>query len=310
MKKRTNSILFITFIMILFAFSCSSEPGLQIFAVARNEGHLDGCGCPSAPAGGVARRVAAIEQRVSNLNSPGVLNFDTGGFSNFFTEEGTIQTKALAEIFDNIGMTAVNISNRELSGNLDLFLDITQKASTPFISTNIFDQNSNSPFFEPFIIKEIAGKRVAVLGITAPTQNSWSIEGKTLTIIEPETALRQVILQIKPKADFVILLAHIPKRKIAELLEKLPHIDLVLGADGFTLNREILTINNTAVCYPGKQAQFMCHLNYSLGSNSFEFKSMEMIRLTGEMAEDMEIRRIVDAALDQVERLKTGRKAD
>lgn len=148
------------------------------------------------------------------------------------------------------------------------------------------------------------------MGITAASENLWDCSGTTLKTIDPATAINQTLAGLDQKPDFTILLAHIPKRNLEDLLINVKGIDLVLGADGYSLTREVININGTTICYPGKQGQFMCDMSFTSTSNSFEFRQMEMIRLTGEMAENREIRKIVDRALDSVDKLKSKTETD
>lgn len=51
---------------------------------------------------------------------------------------------------------------------MDQFLALTKKSNAKYISSNFTDTKANKTVFDPYVIKELGGKKVAFVGISTP----------------------------------------------------------------------------------------------------------------------------------------------
>ena len=63
-----------------------------------------------------------------------------------------------------MGFDAVNVGEKDLMMGFKFLSDLTQKAKFPFISANLIDKKSQKGVFKPFVIKEIAGVKIGIIG--------------------------------------------------------------------------------------------------------------------------------------------------
>lgn len=88
---------------------------------------------------------------------------------------GTMTTgEALIELMNAVGYEIATPGNHEFDYGMDRFLELVEKADFPYISAN-FNKNGET-VFQPYIIKEYDGVKVAFVGISTP---------KTLTSSTP-----------------------------------------------------------------------------------------------------------------------------
>jgi len=132
-----------------------------------------------------------------------------------------------------IGYDALNLGGLELYLGLDFLRNMNSKFSLPFLSSNLIQENGTRiPWIKDNIIKDIAGLKVAFLGIM-PTDAFEKIPHpgyvKNLKIIPPEKALNDLLPDIKKKADFLVLLSQCGFETTATLVNSLKGIDLAIS---------------------------------------------------------------------------------
>ena len=74
--------------------------------------------------------------------------------------------EAIIDIMNAVGYEIAIPGNHEFDYGMDRFLELTEKASFPYISCNFNKQGE--PVFEPYVIKEFDGVKIGFVGITTP----------------------------------------------------------------------------------------------------------------------------------------------
>lgn len=253
----------------------------------------------------MARRAAHIKKHHGNFKDQKLLQLDAGGFANFYAEDGPLKTETLVNIYGKIDIDAVNITSRELGFNAEKFETLTSKVKTPYISSNIVDSNTGIPRYETVIQLERNEKRIAIIGVTNKVIKTWELsDGTILATEDPIESVKPIVEKVRDEADLVILLAHMPRRKLIPLVEAVPGIDFVFAGDGYSLTREPIKVGNTYISYAGKQGQYLGSMRVKFTDNGPELVDHEMVLLTLDMPEDPEIKAKVDEALAKIEKLK------
>ncbi|MCR5829013.1 MAG: bifunctional metallophosphatase/5'-nucleotidase [Lachnospiraceae bacterium] len=80
---------------------------------------------------------------------------------------GTLTTgEAITDLMNQAGYDIAIPGNHEFDYGMDRFLELVSKSNFPYISCN-FNKEGNL-VFEPFIIKEIGGRKIGFVGVTTP----------------------------------------------------------------------------------------------------------------------------------------------
>ncbi len=82
--------------------------------------------------------------------------------------------EALIDLMNQMGYSVAIPGNHEFDYGMETFLSLAEKADFPYVSCNFNHQGEL--VFEPYVIRELAGKQVAFVGVTTP---------KTLTSSTP-----------------------------------------------------------------------------------------------------------------------------
>src|SRR5258707_8964448 len=104
------------------------------------------------------------------------------------------------------------VGNHEYNFGLKVLEKARSEAKFPWLSANTYNKGTNDPHYTPYIIKEVNGVRVGVLGLTTPGIPNWEnvpnyagLEFKE-TVSEAKKWVR--ILREKEKVDLVVITMH------------------------------------------------------------------------------------------------------
>lgn len=107
---------------------------------------------------------------------------------------------------------AMTVGNHEYNFGLQVLEKARSEAQFPWLSANTYNKGTNQTHYQPYLIKEVAGVRIAVLGLTTPGIPNWENVPNYagLEFREPlSEAMKWVpVLRRKERADVVIIAMH------------------------------------------------------------------------------------------------------
>ena len=111
---------------------------------------------------------------------------------------------------------ALNLGSPEFMFGKEFLEQARSQVSFPYIASNLLDGGSRIPWTREYIIKEVGGIKVAILGVLDPdglTRLPDRERVKGLEAIPPEAALNRLLPEVRGKADLVILLSQFDVEK-------------------------------------------------------------------------------------------------
>lgn len=111
-----------------------------------------------------------------------------------------------------LGYDAMAVGNHEYNFGLPVLEKARSEAKFPWLSANTYNQGTNQTHYAPYIVKEVAGVRVAILGLTTPGIPNWENAPNYagLEFREPVSEAKKwvPILRLKEHADVVVIAMH------------------------------------------------------------------------------------------------------
>jgi 2',3'-cyclic-nucleotide 2'-phosphodiesterase/3'-nucleotidase len=107
---------------------------------------------------------------------------------------------------------SMTVGNHEYNFGLKVLEKARSEAGFPWLSANTYNKGTNQTHYQPYIVKELAGVRIAVLGLTTPGIPNWenapNYDG--LEFREPLSEAKKwvPILRRKERADVVVIAMH------------------------------------------------------------------------------------------------------
>jgi len=111
-----------------------------------------------------------------------------------------------------LGYDAMTVGNHEYNFGLKVLEKARSEAKFPWLSANTYNKGTTKTHYQPYIIKEIAGVRVGVLGLTTPGVPTWE-NAPNYAGLEFHQPLLEAkkwvpVLRGKERADVVVIAMH------------------------------------------------------------------------------------------------------
>ncbi len=215
---------------------------------------------------------------------------------------------------------AMAVGNHEYNFGLRVLEKARGEAKFPWLSANTYRKGTDQTYFTPYIIKEVSGVRVGILGLTTPGIPGWeNVENYAgLEFREPVSEAEKWvrILREKERADVVVVAMHMGLEKdlrtgevnpgqqpheneALAIAERIPGIDVILM--GHT-HREVpaLTLpngNNVLLTQANSWGKHLARVDLYLekvkgGSWRVTSKAARTIPVTDKIEADQEIAKI------------------
>src|SRR5215469_10143514 len=170
----------------------------------------------TADRGGLARCVTQIRRwRRQNPNS---ILIDVGDVYQGTDVSLRNKGELMIDLFNHLKYDAWVIGNHEFDWGIEPFINALQKSAMPVLGANTMldgktaglSSDSQHPFakVQPFIVKQIGGIKIAIIGITTPGMSFWLPREFTAGIDfqYPVDAVRRAIAKAKSEGANAILL--------------------------------------------------------------------------------------------------------
>ncbi len=250
-------------------------------------------------AGGYAR-IAKLVKQIQQQNEGEVLFLDNGD-----TFHGTYpvvqsQGEALVPIMNALDLDAMTVHWDFAYGPQQL-LKLRDRLTHPMLAINIFEEDTGKAFLRAYVMKEVGGLNVAVIGIasniidkTMPPHFS-----KGLRFTDGRKELPAFIERVKSKenADLVVVLSHLGFPQDMQLLSEVSGVDVLLS--GHTHHRlyEPVRQGDTLVIQSGCHGSFLGKLTLDVRDGKVNCHSHELMEVREEIPPDPQIEGMIRDAL-------------
>jgi 2',3'-cyclic-nucleotide 2'-phosphodiesterase (5'-nucleotidase family) len=128
-----------------------------------------------------------------------------------FATADTLARYPLLAAVDAMRYDAVVLGNHEFNFGIDLLNRRIAQTETPILGANIYGHGTTEPAYVPYIIRDVAGVRVGIVGLTTPGSAVWDrprVEGR-LDFGDGVEAAERFVAEVRQRgAEVVIVLAH------------------------------------------------------------------------------------------------------
>lgn len=165
---------------------------------------------------GIAK-IATLIKRIRKEQS-NVLLIDSGDtiqgspLESFHGRKNNLPKDPMMLVMSSLNYDAMTVGNHEYNFGLKVLEKARSEAGFPWLSANTYDTAKHQPHYKPYIVKEVAGVRIGILGLTTPGVPNWDNPPNYagLEFHEPVAEARKwvPILREQEKADVVVIAMH------------------------------------------------------------------------------------------------------
>ncbi|MCL4552183.1 MAG: hypothetical protein M1305_01310 [Candidatus Marsarchaeota archaeon] len=166
------------------------------------------------------------------------------------------QGRVMVDAMNQLDYGAMTLGEEDLSQGLQVLASRQQEARFPILSANISVSGQNEPQLRPYVILEMQGRKVAIIGLTSlDARYAPADVVRRIKIEDPLEAAQRYVVEVRKLTNVVIVLSHLGLSTDEELARRVPGITLIVG--GHTsdlLNRPIALENGKEVEVPEGQS--------------------------------------------------------
>ncbi len=197
---------------------------------------------PYATRGGSLLRCATLIEDIRS-KTPHVLLVDCGDALQGSAESWLTQGRAVLQAMEWLRYDAWVLGNHDFDWGVSNLSAQIERTSVPVLAANLrMPDGEPNPLdrVQPYVIKEVDGVRVALVGLTTPGISRWLDEGVLgpLQVERSEAALSRLMPQLRQaQPDVLILLVHQGYQKTGDdfanevnrIARRFPEFDVILG---------------------------------------------------------------------------------
>ena len=208
------------------------------------------------------------------------------------------KARLMVQAMAQMGYDAYNLGVRELSYGQDFIEDQTSKWKLPLLCANLVRAKDGKPFATPYIVKDLGGVKVAVLGLMSSLFNAhkYKPEDQDLLVEDCQEVAKRIVPQLRKEADFIIILGHITMEEATELAEKVPGITAIIIAWAMGIIDPPVQVQDTLILSAGTKGshlgEFFLHLDQKGAMVSYHSRLTPLDR---KISEDPEMRQLIDS---------------
>ena len=235
--------------------------------------------------GGISHMKPMIDHVRKERGEKNVLLLDSGD-----TWQGTavaLKTKgeAIVDAQNYLGVD-VMVGHWEFTYGKERVHELIEKLDADFISQNVIDNDPFSDDFEelvfpPYVIKEVAGSKIGIIGQSFPFTSTanpkkftegWSFGLRHETLQKYINELRK-----EKKVDCVVVLSHDGFSVDQELAKKVKGVDFILSGHTHDPSPKPIVVNDTVILIAGSHGKYVGRLDIEMDKGKvkdYEFKLM------------------------------------
>ena len=251
-----------------------------------------------------------ISTYIKNLREENnyVLFFDGGDLFHGTLPLVNSKGNVMLPLLEKMGLDGFVPGNWDFAYGKKQLQHLTQNLPFPTIACNLKDQDTNDLFLKPYVVKELGGIKIGIIGLTYPfvditMPQSFSEGLKFSTGVEE---VRKNVEELKGKVDIIVLLSHMGLPLDVKLVSLVDGIDIVLSGHSHDRITEPIVVNETHVVQAGSSSSFLGRLDITYEEDKVTDVQYELILVDEQFQEDEEVKAIVDSILElhKIEREK------
>ena len=162
-------------------------------------------------------KVATLIKRVRK-EQPNTLLIDSGDtiqgspLESFHSRKNNTRTDPMMLVMSSLNYDAMAVGNHEYNFGLKVLEKARGEAKFPWLSGNTYEKGTQKTHYKPYIVKEVAGVKIGILGLTTPGVPYWDNPPNYagLEFREPVAEARKWVaaLRTQEKVDVVVIAMH------------------------------------------------------------------------------------------------------
>ena len=165
---------------------------------------------------GLAKLATLIQQ--ARQEAPDLLLLDCGDTIQgtplvyFHNRKNNTPPDPMMLVMNSLGYVSMTLGNHEYNFGLGVLEKARREAAFPWLSANTYRAGTDEPAYTPYLVKDVAGVRVGILGLTTPAIPHWenpeNYAGLEFRPLVSEAKKWVALLRGREQVDAVVVAVH------------------------------------------------------------------------------------------------------
>lgn len=231
--------------------------------------------------GGFDRIATEVTKARQEVGTDKILLLDAGDTLGDTLVAAKTEGRALIEAMNALRYDAMVVGNHEVDFTAETLRSRMAEAKFPVLAANMLDKFSAELFAKPYVIKDVNGIKVGILGLAYPN-TMYTTAKKNVKNVRfadaQRSASRYVPLLRREGAQLVIALTHLGLSADKQLAENVEGIDVIVGGHSHNRMREAMKVGSTLIVQAGAHGSDLGRLDLQVESNGKRTKIVSHTR--------------------------------
>ena len=186
------------------------------------------------------------------------------------------KARLILKSFELMGYHAIGIGDDDLSLGKKFLLELSKMSNVPFLSSNLIDEDSGKPLFQRYLIREVNGLRIGIFSLLSPHVFLSHSDPRKQGLIfqDPIETVQDMIKELGPRTDLIIMLSHQGYPKDVELALKTSGIHMIVGGHTGVHLTNAPVIKNTIILQNAPKGMYAQKLSLIFSNKENTFYNM------------------------------------
>lgn len=267
---------------------------LHGYLYLHNEVYYEENGITLAKAGGLSR-IRTIAENLRKEEGE-ILFLDNGDTLHGTYEAVKSKGADLIPLLNLLRIDAMTF-HWDIAYGPDVLKEREKELNYPILAANVYHQDTDDLYMKPYLIKEVSGVKVGIIGIASNIidKNMPESFSKGLYFTHGVEELPGYIHEVKEKgAEIVVLLSHLGFPQDMFLLNHISGIDVCISGHTHNRIRDVMKVKDSYIIQSGSHGSFMGRLNLTLYEGKITDVSHELIDVSEKIPEDPEFMEMIE----------------
>jgi hypothetical protein len=170
--------------------------------------------------------------------------------------------------YNLMGYDSLTPGEIDLSWGIAELKKISKQAKFTFLLANLLERQTQKPVFRPYLIKELGGIKIGLLGLIS---NRFPLEGPSggreekYQIAEPIEAARKIVTDLKKEnCKGIIAMAHMEENEQRKIAEAFREVYFVVSGHTRSLKQQPVELNNAQILTAGTRGEYLGQMDFLL----------------------------------------------
>ena len=252
---------------------------------------------------GFARIATKVKDMREKYGKDHILLLDAGDTLHGLPLITTTKGEAMTNVLKVMGYDAMAAGNHDYNYGYERLVALDQMMEGKILSANVIKGDGTS-LLTPYIIKEVAGKKIAIVGLSTQS-TTYQTHPKNvfgLRFESPSEVAEKIVQELEGKVDIIIALTHLGAYEDEtvetsfDVANKVKGIDLIVDGHSHTVLPQGKKIGDTLIVQTGEYTEQLGQVNiYFKEDGTFDLVPMLISKQEGmTFSEDEDVKAVIE----------------